>query len=55
MEFLLSELDFRFFIQSVDRVFNVDHSALTRALLRGFQDLSGADEIENFHPKSSTP
>jgi hypothetical protein len=55
MESSSTEPDLKLSIQSFACAFNIDHPAVKQALLRVYEDPSGADDTESFHPKSSTP
>jgi hypothetical protein len=55
MEFSPTGGDFKLSIVSVARAFNIDQSAVKQALLRDYEDAPGANDIQNFHPKSGAP
>jgi hypothetical protein len=55
MDFSSTGPDLKLSIRFVARVFNINHSAVKRVLLRGCEDPLDADDTTNFHPKLSTP
>jgi hypothetical protein len=43
MEFLSTALQIKLLIRSVTRAFNIDHSAVKRVILRGYEDPAGRE------------